>query len=163
MSGSLYFTVKNGNLRIWLHFKVLAKWLLHIPYLHWIYTYIHLNMINLSNWKQELQWNQFLSRSLFLDSKLWITKTIIPAFIDSVTCCILPNNCKMKSMVNVETFMLAQLEHLSSCIMQKKPMYVTSCAKSDFFCHKQKATVMFTATVSQDWVVCFCWQPNPTD
>ena len=43
----------------------------------------------------------------------------IPVFIDSVTFCILSNNCKMKSIANIETFMLAQLEHLNTCMIQK--------------------------------------------
>ena len=50
-----------------------------------------------------------------------IGKTIIPVFIGPVTF-ILSNNCKMKSIVNVETFMLAQLEHLNVCIIQKLHM-----------------------------------------
>ena len=61
-----------------------------------------------------------------------IGKTIILVLIDPVTFCILSNNCKMRSMVNVETFMLAQLEHLNACIIQKIT-YVTGCAKPDFF------------------------------
>ena len=48
-----------------------------------------------------------------------IGKSIISAFIDPVTFCILLNSCEIKSMVNVETFMLAQYEHLYSCITQK--------------------------------------------
>ena len=43
-----------------------------------------------------------------------IGKTVIPVFIDPVTFCILSNNCKMKSIVNDDTFMLAQLEHLNA-------------------------------------------------
>ena len=46
-----------------------------------------------------------------------IGKIIIPVVIDLVTFCVLSNNCKMKSMTNVETFMLAQLEHLNACII----------------------------------------------
>ena len=39
----------------------------------------------------------------------------------------------MKSTVNVEIFMLAQLEHFYACIIQKSHMYVTGCVKSVFF------------------------------
>ena len=51
-----------------------------------------------------------------------IGKTTISVFIDQVTFCIWSNNYKMKSMVNVETFMLAQLKHLNACIIQKLHM-----------------------------------------
>jgi len=51
----------------------------------------------------------------------------------------------MKFMVNVKTFMLAQLEHLNVCIIQKSHMYITGCAKPDFF-----VTVMFTARI--EWL-----------
>ena len=43
----------------------------------------------------------------------------ISVFIDSVTFCILSNSCKMKSMANVEIFMLTQLKHLKACMIQK--------------------------------------------
>ena len=39
----------------------------------------------------------------------------------------------MKPMVNVGTFMLAQLEHLNACIIQKSHVLPTGCAESDFF------------------------------
>ena len=59
--------------------------------------------------------------------------------------------------------MLAQLEHFNACIIQKS-LYVTGCAKSDFFVASTKLlSCMFTATVIQDCVVCCCWQPNPTE
>ena len=61
-----------------------------------------------------------------------IGKTIIPIFIGSVTFCILSNNCKMKPIVNI-TLMLAQLEHLNACIIQKIHIYL-AVQKSDFFC-----------------------------
>ena len=51
-----------------------------------------------------------------------IEKTIIPVFIGPVTFCIESNDCKMESMVNVHTFMLAQLEHLNAYIIQKSHM-----------------------------------------
>ena len=51
--------------------------------------------------------------------------------------------------------MLLQTEHLNACIIQKLHNYVTGCAKSDFCCccHKHKASVMVTATVSQDFLL----------
>ena len=77
-----------------------------------------------------------------------IGKTIILVFIGPVIFCILSNNCKMKPMVNVETFMLAQLEHLHAYIIH----ICDWLCKSDFCCHKHKATVMFTATITLlDW------------
>ena len=51
-----------------------------------------------------------------------IGKTTVPVFKDPVTFCILSNNHNIKSMVNVETFMLAQLEHLNACIIRKSHM-----------------------------------------
>jgi len=65
-----------------------------------------------------------------------IEKTILPVFIDPVTFCILSNNHEMKSMVNVETFMLTQLEH---CMYYTKITYVTAagCANQIFLSQTQ--------------------------
>jgi len=43
----------------------------------------------------------------------------------------------MKSMVNFETFMLAELEHLSACIIQKSHATAVGCAKSDILSQAQ--------------------------
>ena len=51
-----------------------------------------------------------------------IGNTIISVFISLATFFILSNNCKMKSIVNVETLMLTQIEHLNACIIQKLHM-----------------------------------------
>jgi len=62
-----------------------------------------------------------------------IGKSIISAFIDPVTFCILSNNCEIKSTVNVGDF-YASTVRAFICMYYTKITYITGCVKSDFFC-----------------------------
>jgi len=81
-----------------------------------------------------------------------IRKTTISVSMDPDTFCIWLNNYKMKSMVNVETFMLVQLKHLNACIIQKSHMLLQLAVQNKIFAvtSTKLRTVMFTTTVSQD-------------
>ena len=61
-----------------------------------------------------------------------IGKTIIPVFIGPVTFCNLSNNCKIKSILNVEIFMLARPRPIMLKILPI--MLLSSAQKSSLLC-----------------------------